>query len=87
MKKWKSEKVKKWNLKFENIKKKKPMQVVVKRDASVEDVIGYALYQYTDEGRTPPPLEELGAYSLRIVEDDGDIDDDFPGIYFFQTSF
>ena len=55
------------------------MEVVVKRDASVEDVIGYALYQYIDDGRIPPPLPSSEAYSLRIVEDDGIIDNDFPG--------
>ena len=60
--------------------KKKPMEVVVKRDASVEDVIGYALYQYIDDGRAPEPLPSLEAYSLRIVEDDGIIDNDFPAL-------
>jgi len=60
--------------------KKKPMEVIVKRDATVGDVIGYALYQYIDDGRTPAPLSSLEAYSLRIVEDDGVIDDDFPAL-------
>jgi len=56
------------------------MEVIVKRDASVEDVIGYALYQYIDDGRAPVPLPSLEAYSLRIVEDDGVIDNDFPAL-------
>jgi len=64
------------------------MEVVVKRDSTVEDVVGYALYQYTDEARLPPALSSIEAYSLRIVEDDGAIDDDFPGFSsFFYFSF
>ncbi|KAF9977372.1 hypothetical protein BGZ73_006242 [Actinomortierella ambigua] len=60
-----------------------PMQVVVKRDATVEDVIGYILYQYYSEGRRPPLNEEQSTvvrWTLRIVEDDGEIDDDFPAV-------
>jgi len=45
----------------------------------VENVIGYTLYEYTDQGRQPMPMDILSAYSLRIVEDNGIIDDDFPG--------
>ena len=63
-------------------KPKDPMQVVVKREASVEDVIGYILYQYYHEGRTPALSDELSTvvqWNLRIVEDDGEIDDDLPG--------
>ena len=56
-----------------------PMTMVVKSDASVEDVIGYALYEYIDQGCAPRPLDNIAAYSLRIVEDDGNIDGDFPG--------
>ncbi|KAI7820970.1 stress-activated map kinase interacting protein 1-domain-containing protein [Gamsiella multidivaricata] len=64
-------------------KPKDPMQVVVKRDASVEDVIGYILYQYYHEGRTPLLSDELSTvvqWNLRIVEDDGEIDDDLPAV-------
>lgn len=63
-------------------KPKDPMQVVVKREATVEDVIGYILYQYYNEGRTPLLSDELSTvvqWNLRIVEDDGEIDDDLPG--------
>ncbi|KAG0367567.1 hypothetical protein BGX24_003172, partial [Mortierella sp. AD032] len=64
-------------------KPKDPMQVVVKREASVEDVIGYILYQYYNEGRTPLLSDELSTvvqWNLRIVEDDGEIDDDLPAV-------
>ncbi|KAF9348444.1 hypothetical protein BGX26_000157 [Mortierella sp. AD094] len=64
-------------------KPKDPMQVVVKREASIEDVIGYILYQYCHEGRTPLLSDELSSvvrWNLRIVEDDGEIDDDLPAV-------
>ncbi|KAG0211172.1 hypothetical protein BGX33_004497 [Mortierella sp. NVP41] len=64
-------------------KPKDPMQVVVKREATVEDVIGYILYQYYNEGRTPLLSDELSTvvqWNLRIVEDDGEIDDDLPAV-------
>jgi hypothetical protein len=60
-----------------------PLAVVVKRDATVEEVIGYTLYQYWDEKREPalePDLCDVLQWTMRIVEDDGEIDYDFPGI-------
>ncbi|KAG0336356.1 hypothetical protein BG000_006664 [Podila horticola] len=64
-------------------KPKDPMQVVVKREATVEDVIGYILYQYYHEGRTPHFSDDQSTvvqWNLRIVEDDGEIDDDLPAV-------
>ncbi|KAG0344736.1 hypothetical protein BG004_004212 [Podila humilis] len=64
-------------------KPKEPMQVVVKREATVEDVIGYILYQYYHEGRMPHFTDEQSTvvqWNLRIVEDDGEIDDDLPAV-------
>ncbi|KAF9413426.1 hypothetical protein BGZ94_000732, partial [Podila epigama] len=64
-------------------KPKDPMQVVVKREATVEDVIGYILYQYYHEGRTPLLTDDQSTvvqWNLRIVEDDGEIDDDLPAV-------
>ncbi|RIA85683.1 stress-activated map kinase interacting protein 1-domain-containing protein [Glomus cerebriforme] len=58
-----------------------PLVVVVKRDATVEEVIGYTLYQYWDEKRKPalePNLCNVSQWNMRIVEDDGEIDFDFP---------
>ncbi|CAG8551389.1 7299_t:CDS:2, partial [Funneliformis caledonium] len=58
-----------------------PLVVVVKRDASVEEVIGYTLYQYWDEKREPTlesKLCDVLQWTMRIVEDDGEIDYDFP---------
>ncbi|CAI2168221.1 6871_t:CDS:2 [Funneliformis geosporum] len=58
-----------------------PLVVVVKSDASVEEVIGYTLYQYWDEKREPAlesKLCDVLQWTMRIVEDDGEIDYDFP---------
>ncbi|KAF9580917.1 hypothetical protein BGW38_002247, partial [Lunasporangiospora selenospora] len=62
---------------------KDPMQVVVRREATVEDVIGYILYQYYNESRVPLLTDEQSTvvqWNLRIVEDDGEIDDDLPAV-------
>jgi hypothetical protein len=59
-----------------------PLKVIIKRDAIVEEVIGYILYQYIENEREPKLVEGLCQvikWTLRIVEDDGEIDDDFPG--------
>ena len=63
----------------------KPLLISVKRDATVEQVIGYVLYEFVEQGRQPSLTEKQQVavcWSLRIVEDDGSIDDDFPGIIF-----
>ncbi|CAH1759309.1 22504_t:CDS:2 [Entrophospora sp. SA101] len=57
----------------------KPLVLIVKRDASVEEVIGYTLYQYWDEKREPileSRLCNVVQWIMRIVEDDGEIDED-----------
>jgi hypothetical protein len=69
----------------------KPMDLNVRRDASVEEVIGFALWNYWEEGWLPkldegltqddPKIEvRLSAvgWILRIAEEDGEVDDDFP---------
>ncbi len=61
-----------------------PLEIIVKKDAKVEDVIGYALYEYVNEERLPPledTMCDVVCWNMRIVEDDGKIDDDFPGIF------
>ncbi|KAI9092360.1 stress-activated map kinase interacting protein 1-domain-containing protein [Phlyctochytrium arcticum] len=60
-----------------------PLEVLVTRDASVEEVMGYALHEYWTEGRSPTIPEHLRnviMWNMRIVEDDGTIDDDFPAL-------
>jgi len=59
----------------------KPLQIKVKKTATVEDVIGYSLYEYNEAERTPVITSETDVpyWNMRIVEDDGEIDEDFPG--------
>ncbi|GAA5943805.1 Avo1p [Sporobolomyces koalae] len=76
----------------------KPAQVRVKRDVTVEEVIGVGLWTYWDEqekGEREPKLEvdeeqaesgvETTKWNLRIVEDDGEVDEDFPAIDRLRT--
>jgi hypothetical protein len=61
----------------------KPLIISVKRDATVEEAIGYSLYQYIEERRLPAidaQAMNVSMWNLRIVEDDGGIDEDFPGM-------
>jgi hypothetical protein len=65
-----------------------PITVKVRKDASVEEVIGFGLWKYWEEGREPKLREDEGeeklsavGWGLRMVEDDGEVDEDFPGVY------
>ncbi|KAG6849750.1 hypothetical protein H0H93_005548 [Arthromyces matolae] len=72
--------------------KGKPMELNVRKDATVEEVIGFALFTYWSEAWAPPLDEGLSGESdpkwetkvsavgwiLRIAEEDGEVDDDFP---------
>ncbi|KAJ3117690.1 hypothetical protein HK098_006133 [Nowakowskiella sp. JEL0407] len=61
----------------------KPLHIAIRPDATVDDVIGYALFEYFNEKRTPRlphTLSDIGLWSMRIVEDDGSIDQDFPAL-------
>ena len=67
------------------------MNLNVRRDATVEEVIGFALWNYWEEDWLPNLVERLGeddpkrevrlsavGWILRIAEEDGEVDDDFP---------
>ncbi|KAL0958301.1 hypothetical protein HGRIS_000449 [Hohenbuehelia grisea] len=70
----------------------KPMHLSVRRDATVEEVVGFALWNYWEEGWLPKLDEGLSGeddpkwatklsavgWLLRMAEDDGEVDDDFP---------
>lgn len=59
------------------------IEITVKKDANVQEVIGYTLYEYVDrEGHPPIPcsLYDTSLWSIRIAEEDGTIDDDFPAL-------
>lgn len=71
----------------------KPLELLVRTDATVEEVIGFSLWSYWEE-RWLPKLDEglsgendskwkirlsTTGWVLRMAEDDGEVDDDCPG--------
>ncbi|GAA5948212.1 hypothetical protein JCM3765_001316 [Sporobolomyces pararoseus] len=71
----------------------KPLKIGVKRDVTVEEVIGVGLWAYweaQEKDEREPKLEvdeekaengeETTKWNLRIVEDDGEVDEDFPAL-------
>ncbi|KAF8156669.1 stress-activated map kinase interacting protein 1-domain-containing protein [Crassisporium funariophilum] len=70
----------------------KAMELNVRRDATVEEVIGFSLWSYWEEGWLPKLDEGLTGeddpkwatklsavgWIMRIAEEDGEVDDDFP---------
>lgn len=62
-----------------------PFEAIVKSYVTVAETIGFALYRYWEEKRTPEFSEEKGEYdlnnwTLRIIEEDGEPDLDFPAL-------
>lgn len=77
---------------------RKKIKLQVKKDLTVEEVIGAGLWAYWEEEKEPALIigedgkgeieDETSRWNLRIVEDDGEVDDDFPGEYnFFPSEF
>ncbi|KAK9382693.1 stress-activated map kinase interacting protein 1-domain-containing protein [Kockiozyma suomiensis] len=61
----------------------KPFDVIVKPYVTVADTIGFSLYRYWEEKREPKLTEDeadISKWTLRIVEDDGEPDRDFPAL-------
>ncbi|EEB05122.2 stress activated MAP kinase interacting protein Sin1 [Schizosaccharomyces japonicus yFS275] len=61
----------------------KPLKIMLKPSVTVEEAIGYILYEYIENGQKPElPKEQQNPnyWNLRIVEDDGEIDEDFPSL-------
>ncbi|KAL7930509.1 stress activated mitogen activated protein kinase interacting protein [Trichoderma chlorosporum] len=53
----------------------------VERAVTIADLIGLGLYKYNEEKREPPiapKKRNINWYTLRMVEEGGDVDDDFP---------
>lgn len=51
------------------------------RPATVADLIGLSLWRYNEEKRDPPipaDKQNINWWTLRMVEEDGEVDDDFP---------
>ncbi|OCF45799.1 hypothetical protein I317_00287 [Kwoniella heveanensis CBS 569] len=64
-----------------------PIVAKVRKDATVEEVTGFGLYKYWEEGRLPLLSDDEDevkwssvGWGLRIVEDDGEVDEDFPAL-------
>ena len=68
----------------------KPLKLNVRKDATVEETIGFALWSYWEDGWLPKLDEGISdeqkktrlsavGWVLRIAEDDGEVDEDFPG--------
>ncbi|KLT42972.1 SIN1-domain-containing protein [Cutaneotrichosporon oleaginosum] len=60
-----------------------PILATVRKDATVEEVTGHGLWKYVEEGRSPDlelddAEQSTVGWGLRIVEDDGEVDEDFP---------
>lgn len=61
----------------------RPVEVIVRQDATVAETIGFSLYRYWEDGRKPPLRKEecdANVWTLRIMEDVGVVDDDFPAL-------
>jgi len=61
----------------------RPVDVIVRQDATVAETIGFSLYRYWEEGRKPSLRREecdANVWTLRIMEDVGVVDDDFPAL-------
>jgi hypothetical protein len=63
----------------------KPISGKVRKDATVEEVTGFGLWKYWEEGREPLLSAEESdvrwstiGWGLRMVEEDGEVDEDFP---------
>lgn len=55
-----------------------PMEVVIQSSARVQDLIGLICWQYTNENREPKLKQSVNHYCLRIAEENGEVDPDFP---------
>ena len=57
-----------------------PMEVVTVCSARVQDLIGLICWQYMNENREPKLKPSVNYYCLRIAEENGDVDPDFPSL-------
>ena len=71
------------------------MSLNVRKDATIEEVVGFSLWSYWEEGWLPkldegvsgeedPKLSAVG-WILKIAEEDGEVDEDFPGMLSFPA--
>jgi hypothetical protein len=69
-------------------------KITARKDATVEEVIGFSLWTYWEQ-KLEPKLDEgieeddprretvlsAAGWTLKIAEDDGEVDEDFPGVF------
>lgn len=55
-----------------------PIVVSALPGARIQDLIGLVCWHYTNEGRSPKLRPSVSQYCLRIAEESGEIDEDFP---------
>ncbi|EEC18928.1 mitogen-activated protein kinase associated protein, putative, partial [Ixodes scapularis] len=55
-----------------------PLVVATLPGARIQDLIGLVCWHYTNEGRSPKLRPSVSHYCLRIAEESGEIDEDFP---------
>ncbi|KAJ1798131.1 Component of a membrane-bound complex containing the Tor2p kinase [Coemansia sp. RSA 2399] len=63
-------------------RKSAPLKIYVRRNATVEQAVGFALFQYIEQGIQPQladDAQDVVMWVLRIVED-GEVDDDLPAL-------
>ncbi|KAJ2551248.1 Component of a membrane-bound complex containing the Tor2p kinase [Coemansia sp. RSA 1933] len=62
--------------------KSPPLKIHVRRNATIEQAVGFALYQYIEQNLRPQlaaEAQDVVMWVLRIVED-GEVDDDLPAL-------
>ena len=63
-----------------NENKYKPIEVTTLLNAKVQDLIGYICWFYTNENWKPKLKPNVNNYCLRIAEENGEVDADFPNL-------
>ncbi|KAG8199423.1 hypothetical protein JTE90_000291 [Oedothorax gibbosus] len=56
------------------------MEVICLSNARVHDLIGLICWMYTNEGKEPKLMPSVSNYCLKIVEETGEVDEDFPSL-------
>lgn len=57
-----------------------PLEVHIKKEATIQELIGLICWRYTQDQRKPQLKPRVDSYCLRISEDNGDVDPDFPSL-------
>ncbi|GFS72957.1 target of rapamycin complex 2 subunit MAPKAP1 [Nephila pilipes] len=56
------------------------MEVICLSNAKVHDLIGLICWMYTNEGKKPKLKPSVSNYCLKIAEETGEVDEDFPNL-------